>query len=388
MGNMTDRNMNDKWWDQSDFQTIGHGSGSELTEWAEHGMFIKALRGGKPVHENSLRGLMSGKLSEIQDIILKEGGRLVYSNPVTGANNPEAYKNEGYGYVIDERMTLSLYKNDETVTITWATFDEELNKKFQGLFKDKILPKISAGRVYTLTKTSDGLDLVSLGKASNELERGNYEDRVLADYDHVISDFKSTDPCGRLVLLNGPPGTGKTYLIKGLLSSVQNALFILVPPNLVGQFSNPEFIPSLLDLKNHQSGKRGPTIMLIEDADDILVPRGGDNMDSISGCLNLTDGIMGHLIDLRIVASTNAKKRTIDDALLRPGRMCKQIEVGHLSNKTALSVFKRLTGRDVEFDQRNYTLAEVYAKARAEGWAPQKAKQEMGFVVENIDKQD
>jgi hypothetical protein len=54
-----------------------------------------------------------------------------------------------------------------------------------------------------------------------------------------------------------------------------------------------------------------PILFIIEDADDCLVPRGSGNVSTISSLLNYTDGIFGSMLDLRIIATTNAEKMEI-----------------------------------------------------------------------------
>ena len=77
----------------------------------------------------------------------------------------------------------------------------------------------------------------------------------------------------------------------------------------------------------------------------------------------LADGILGHVLDLRVVVTTNAKKIEIDPALLRPGRLASRIEVARFSEEFAASVYERLKGEAAPKLGRS-TLAEVYQAAR------------------------
>ena len=86
----------------------------------------------------------------------------------------------------------------------------------------------------------------------------------------------------------------------------------------------------------------GPIALVLEDADRCLVTRGENNINSIQSLLNLGDGILGSLLDLRIIATTNAKKLEMEAAILRPGRLSKRLEVGALDLDTARGVFRRL----------------------------------------------
>lgn len=127
---------------------------------------------------------------------------------------------------------------------------------------------------------------------------------------------------------------------------------------------------------------QGPIVLILEDADQCLVPRAADNISSISSLLNLSDGILGSLLDIRIIATTNAKQEKMDQAILRDGRLSKRIEVNALEYDQANHIFQRLTQsknalpmkdqRSEMYPKQNskYTLAEIYKLARSHGWQP------------------
>ena len=92
-------------------------------------------------------------------------------------------------------------------------------------------------------------------------------------------------------------------------------------------------------------------------------------------------------MDLRIVATTNAghlgRKDAIDEAILRPGRLCRQIHIGLLSPDHAAMLYTKLTGKDDRTFDRATSLADVYRVSRDNGYVPPKHKQGMGFVMDN-----
>jgi hypothetical protein len=228
------------------------------------------------------------------------------------------------------------------------------------------------GTVFTLAKTLHGYNISRLGLAGTPIERLNYSRQVLAAYDHIVEDLNSDEPCGRLVILAGEPGTGKTYLVRSLLSEVPKASFIVVPPHLVEELGSPDILPSLTAAKDEIEG---PMILILEDADQCLVPRQqasnkNGNMNSISSLLNLGDGILGSVLDLRIIATTNAEAIEMDPAIRRPGRLCTYSHVGPLSSSEAAQVLSRLLGKKIAEGTKENTLAEIYLKARKLGWKP------------------
>ena len=172
--------------------------------------------------------------------------------------------------------------------------------------------------------------------------------------------------------MEGEPGTGKTHLVRAMLTEVKDAMFVLVSPDMVSSLSGPELLPLLLA---HRSNQTGPIILILEDADKCLVTRAGDNINSIQSLLNLGDGILGSLLDLRIIATTNAKKLEMEPAIMRPGRLCKRLEVGPLEKSTACNVFNNLLPdaplpTKLTNASKKMTLAEVYSVARDNGWRP------------------
>jgi len=70
------------------------------------------------------------------------------------------------------------------------------------------------------------------------------------------------------------------------------------------------------------------------------------------------------MLDIKVIISTNSYIEQIDPAILRPGRLCKQIHVGPLAYDQANKVYQRLMQSDKESlpYKKTYVLAEIYAK--------------------------
>lgn len=265
----------------------------------------------------------------------------------------------------DRKMEMGCYGTDLTAVnnvLTWFTENTT-----------KVIP---TGRVHVMVTTEDGPAFTSMGVGGETLLRDNYSDEVLRGYDRVVHDLTAKEPAGRVAIFSGKPGTGKTFLIRGLLNEIKDAIMVLVPANLIAQLGQPGMIPALVEL--HKERDEKPMIFIIEDADEVLATRMGDNMSAVSAVLNLGDGILGKLLDIRIVATTNAAHQDLDEAIMRPGRLSASVQVGPLPYEKALAVFERLApGRELE--RGKHTLAEIYQKARDAGWVPAGTKQAMGF---------
>ncbi len=260
-------------------------------------------------------------------------------------------------------------RNNASIEVT--TMDLQTYRAIHGIAEKTLFREPKVGEVKILVQAMGGFKLQSIGVISSALERDNYSDEVLSKYDHVAECLGSASPCGRLTILEGPPGTGKSYLIRALIRDVR-AHYILIPCMLLGQLSGPTLLPVLLEAKEDDSGEVLPVVLLVEDADIALVNREHGDASKLSEMLNLGDGLLGELGDLRIVATTNAKRVDIDEAALRPGRLCRHVAVKELNGLQANRVYAKLTGTSGNPYIGPNTLAKVYSDARNDGWRPRK----------------
>lgn len=283
-------------------------------------------------------------------------------------------------YLMDDSSIVNVVVGAKNldVNIRCWTPNEKLKDLIKGL-EDKIVFKKKKDLVFSITQSGSDLSITSVGAAPSPLIVDNYHTEVIEDVNYVLDVFKKPNPSGRICILSGEPGTGKTHLIRSLLSQVE-ALFVIVPSNLISSLDSPSFLPMLLNAKNQYEQ---PIILIIEDGDACLVPRKSDNISTIASLLNLSDGILGSIIDIRIIISTNAEIREVDEAIKRPGRLCRQIHVGPLPYDQANKVYQRLTGdSNAKIAYRKlYTLAEIYYMANSDtvATAEVKTKKAIGF---------
>jgi SpoVK/Ycf46/Vps4 family AAA+-type ATPase len=160
-------------------------------------------------------------------------------------------------------------------------------------------------------------------------------------HDGLAHNFKG------IVLLHGEPGTGKTTYIKHLISTIDKNI-IYMPSNAVEMLSSPEFIPFLL--KNKHS------VLVIEEAEKMLMSRNNGGSQAISNILNLTDGILSDCLNIQVVATFNTDILNIDSALLRKGRLIAKYEFKPLEEAVAIRLADKL---GVELPD-NPTLTNIY----------------------------
>lgn len=272
---------------------------------------------------------------------------------------------------------------DQPLTVTAI---ESLASKIMPLlvnwFAEEAPPDEDHDSIYALQVTPRGAGFRVIGPAARELRRINYEQDVLADFDYIVKELDSTDPGGRLVVMLGKPGGGKTFLTRGIMAAARKPRYVLVNAHDVKKMTGPSILPALMEFTDEAAFGR-PICFVIEDADECLVPRSSEdgNLSLISSLLNVTDGIMGSAFDIRVIASSNAEKVTLDDALVRSCRLCRRPEridlrasthIGPLSKIKAAEIFASLfevgaKGPAVTIAGK-MMLSDVYELARTHGW--------------------
>lgn len=330
---------------------------SALMDWASTFLKLEAMRtGDKTVYRNGCNGAIEeadrDKFISIVDS-LKSSFQLVELNESNCTAWDESQKQMVASEKFDSLKALflanetyvhvSLYKKDASITI--ESFDREKVKEIVNLFNPLLKKKSQRkGRVCGVLKSMDSIVISELGVVGGNFVEDNYESRVVEDYRFLVKDLSSKSPRGRLVVLNGKPGGGKSYFVRGLINDVENVIFVVVPSSLIGHLSDPSFMPAILSL---QEEEKAPIILILEDADAALLPRGVDNMSTISDLLNYADGIIGNIVDMRIIATTNAKKMEIEPALLRKGRLSREINITFVLPEQAKKIFARLVEKDL-----------------------------------------
>jgi SpoVK/Ycf46/Vps4 family AAA+-type ATPase len=152
------------------------------------------------------------------------------------------------------------------------------------------------------------------------------EDRVLAELGRNILDHISSIDAlkkaglgsNRGVLLWGPPGTGKTSLVRGLINQLEGKATILIP--------NSHAIADALNLVYDDAVRLAPSVVVLEDIDVVAGKRSRQN-SNLAGFLASLDGVISDPGSMVVTIATTNDPAGIDDAAKRPGRIDKFLEV-------------------------------------------------------------
>lgn len=179
------------------------------------------------------------------------------------------------------------------------------------------------------------------------------------------------------ILLEGPPGTGKTSLVKAIASYINKNISTISPTHLY-------------DLPRSLGSFKESSIMVIEDIDTSIITNNrkealseenikkGEmlkeektdfSFSSLSDVLNSIDGILS--IHGRVLIMTTNHYEKLDKALIRPGRVDLVIHVGFVNQETfedfILSFFnkkveKQFTGKEITVSklQNEFLLGNDY----------------------------
>lgn len=173
-----------------------------------------------------------------------------------------------------------------------------------------------------ITYGSSGLHLTGLEIKRTKLDLGLYYEDDFAQVDQVISKRLNNAKDKGIVLLHGLPGTGKTTYLRHVIGKIKKKVLFLSPA-VARDIVSPSFVQLLINNPN--------SLLVIEDAENIIMDRRYSSDSSVSNLLNIADGLMADFLNVQIICTFNSPLTMVDAALMRQGRLIAKYEFGKLS---------------------------------------------------------
>ncbi|MCR6640416.1 MAG: ATP-binding protein [Sporocytophaga sp.] len=222
------------------------------------------------------------------------------------------YFNSNWGCYPGSRLVEVIYSHKT---------DPDFRKEVEDLVKSCMIKEEIKSEINLICK-DDTLSLSSFEISDINLDLSlNYNDDFI-EIDKIIKERLNRPKDKGIVLLHGLPGTGKTNYIRHLISNV-NKRMIYLPPDLVYEIGSPGFLSFL--------SYYSESVLVIEDAENVIMERAGGANGAISNLLNLCDGLLSDCLNIQVVCSFNTDISKIDKALMRKGRLIAKYEFQKLT---------------------------------------------------------
>ena len=151
-----------------------------------------------------------------------------------------------------------------------------------------------------------------------------------------------------ILLLIGPPGTGKTTFIRGLLHYSNSSAIVTYDSEIL---QKDRLFARFIESENN--------VMILEDSDTFLKAR-TDGNTMMHRFLNVGDGLVTTRGKKMIFSTNLPSTRDIDPALIRPGRCFDIVHFNPLKKNEAKILCAKLGVDLPDLGENTYSIAEIF----------------------------
>ena len=229
------------------------------------------------------------------------------------------------------------YSSIGAITVVFALVSFAIAPAFVAvleLFNFNVVKSLEVRKQDIRMKFGEAFEDLSAGTSSDTFQSiGDYEatkkelkEAIITPIEQRgISKAYSIKP-SKGILLFGPPGTGKTMMMRALANEIHGGFFLVKTPSLISAYpgETERAISKIFDTAR----KNAPCVLLFDEIDSIAASRNMPDVDethrqALSQLLIEIDGFVK--LDRVIVVGATNVPNVLDPALLRPGRLDKLI---------------------------------------------------------------
>lgn len=205
-----------------------------------------------------------------------------------------------------------------------------------------------AHEINLIVRNGNYLELKAMEIKKTKIDISLFYEDELKEVDELIRKRLNNKKDKGIVLLHGLPGTGKTTYLRYLAGMIKKKIMFL-PPNIAGSIVDPEFVELIVDNPD--------SVLIIEDAENIIMDRRTNSNSAVSNLLNISDGLLADFLNAQLICTFNSSLTMVDNALLRKGRLIAKYEFGKLSIEKSQRLSDHLGFKNVI--TRPMTVAEI-----------------------------
>ncbi len=175
-------------------------------------------------------------------------------------------------------------------------------------------------------KSATSISYEDIGGLGNQLQKVREMIELPLKHPILFRTLGIDPPKG--VLLHGPPGTGKTMIAKAVANETNAHFSSINGPEIISKY----YGESEKQLREffEEAAAQAPAIIFIDELDSIAPKRedvtGEVERRVVAQLLTLMDGMQGR--DNVVVIGATNRQDAVDQALRRPGRFDREIEIG------------------------------------------------------------